>query len=100
DVASSRMIRIEISANIIQRTSPALAIVRIREGSTNLRRSDHQLAADGFATAQLSRIVTPSAGSHTYKASAQTLAGTVDVLADNDVTHGPAHILVEDIGAA
>lgn len=97
-VPANRMIRIEISVNIRQRTSPALAIVRIREGSTSLRRSDHQLAADDFATAQLSRILFPSPGQHTYKVSAQTSAGTVDVLADDNVTHGPAHILVTDLG--
>lgn len=99
DVAASRRIKITASVNIRQRTSAGIAIVRIKEGSTNLRRADNELAIDDFATAQVTRVIeSPSVGSHTYKLTALTTAGTVDINADDDVTHGPASILVEDIG--
>lgn len=80
-----------------QVTTAGLSIGHIRESTTTLNRDFLTVAASDFFTLYPVAILTPSAGSHTYKLSLETSAGTVET---EPVATGPAFILVEDIGPA
>jgi hypothetical protein len=85
---------------ILDATPPGRAIFSIYEGATELQRFiEFSADATGQRMAgQASVILTPSAGSHTYKLVALLAAGdTLDSEAD---TVWPAFIMVEDIGPA
>lgn len=100
DVPANRRIRITGHCGTQQQTSTGTVVARIKESTTNLGRFGlATLAANAFYLCDGSVVlVAPSAGSHTYKLALQTTAGTVDMLADSTTTHGPAYILVEDLG--
>lgn len=67
---------------------------RVQEGGTSLGRIiQNTPGAAGHLKGFV--IVTPSAGAHTYKLTANSNVGTVDMLAGADY---PASVLVEDIG--
>jgi hypothetical protein len=69
------------------------------EGATQLQSGDWIMRpANVSAKAVCSVILSPSAGSHTYKLTALRAAGTGNItMAANSLA--PAFILVEDIGA-
>lgn len=71
----------------------------IKEGTTTLQTAIHALStASAFESLHGSVVLTPSAGSHTYKLSGvrNSGTGTVNMTAAATI---PAFILVEDIGA-
>lgn len=78
-------------------------VVHIQEGATGLAGVQmfnlNSTAAHHF---YLSSIISPSAGSHTYKVTIERNvgAGTLTVQSDVGTNRGPSFILVEDIGAA
>lgn len=96
-VGTSRRIRISASAAVQQRTSAALAELDIYEGATRLQRFPTSIPAELYDVLTPSVVLTPTAGSHTYKLTMLTSSGTVDMLAAAD---WPAFILVEDLGPA
>lgn len=101
-VGANRRIKITGQGHVTPQTSVGTCVGRIKEGATNLGR---WAGADGgtpIGNSSLeigSAILTPSAGSHTYKLTLQKFTGgnTVDLTA---ATGLPAFILVEDIGSA
>lgn len=98
-VTASRRIRVTGYIPVQQQTNGRLVTAYVREGSTTL--NDYLLAIDGtaslFGTIPAAVVLTPSAGSHTYKLSLATSGDTVNMIA---ASGRPAFILVEDIGAA
>ena len=98
-VNSNRYIRVTGHITVLQNTGGAAAKARIREGSTTLQMfMDDSLATGERRTKEGSVILTPTAGSHTYKLSLETGANTIDMVAAS-ADPGPAFILVEDIGS-
>lgn len=69
----------------------------IRESSTQLNRAEINLSTSTHnQPGHVVHLLQPSAGSHTYKLSAQTNAGTVSMAGG---ATAPSFILVEDLGA-
>jgi hypothetical protein len=91
--------RYRISAycyNLSNTTAGAATSVLIREGSTTLQISQQTTPGANYGLAyNPSVVITPSAGSHTYKVSVDVSAGTATF---NAGATAPAYILVEDIG--
>lgn len=92
--------RIRISAQVgAQRTVvDGLNRLRIKEGATTLQLRDVPVrgALEGSIVHQADVVITPSAGSHTYKLSYERVTGSGTVNADASSTE-PGFILVEDI---
>ncbi len=92
-VAAGR--RIRISAGCRHSNSGANSnVLYIREGSTTLQTA----SLIGSTSTQFLNgavVITPTAGAHTYKLSAETGGGTMTMRASST---SPAFILVEDIG--
>lgn len=98
-VGASRRIEITIECGFTQGTAGGLVIFAIYEGATRLAAFYCTAVASAYTPAHRSVILTPSTGSHTYKAVISTSNNTVDLQADNGtVRGGPAFILVKDIG--
>ena len=78
-----------------------VAGVAIKEGATDLHRNEAVVVVSGTASVGCagSVVITPTAGSHTYKLAASRAAGTGNIQVTAAATY-PAHILVEDIGDA
>jgi hypothetical protein len=104
-VNTTRRIRISVSLQVAGE-SAALGDIFIREGSTSIKKSRYQFATgSGTCSVSMWTILTPSAGSHTYKVSAQRATGTVahNILASSGASatdFGPAELVIEDIGPA
>ena len=99
-MAAGRRIKITGKGNVNQVTSTGTIRGIIREGSTSLNDwmwANQPPGTPGDLMGMGEVILTPTAGSHTYKLSLQTSAGTTNLVAASD---RPAFILVEDIGAA
>jgi hypothetical protein len=96
-VATGRRIKISSLTWVRQNISAALVTVRIKEGATSLARSQITLATNDQTPLSPFIVLSPSAGSHTYKLTLATSANTVDLIA---ASGEPSLILVEDIGAA
>ena len=98
-VGSSR--RIRVSAYVTVRDSGSGSIttqVYLREGSTTLGQWQiGNLDALEFASGSPSVVLTPTAGSHTYKVSLSAGSNTVNMIASSGM---PAYLLIEDIGPA
>lgn len=95
-VGTGRRIRITGFIRWQQATSTSNPVIQIQEGATILADAVFVQAAAGWQgnfTAEV--VLTPSAGSHTYKLTLQTNAGSVSSFA---AATEPAFILVEDIG--
>ena len=76
---ASRRIRVTGHGTAVQRTAIGLPIGYIREGSTTLSEwLRNSLGINEQAASESSVIITPTAGSHTYKLSLNTTASTVD----------------------
>lgn len=98
-VGTGRRVKITGQARINNDGTAGTVLGYIRESSTVLNLfAVNSVIASGFTLAHGSHVLTPSAGSHTYKLSMEKAgAGTFTV--DADATY-PPFILVEDIGAA
>lgn len=92
--------RIKISAEIMASNDTATSgiILYIVEGSTFLQEIWMPETTAGWALTLIgSVILTPSAGSHTYKLQ-MARNGTIGTVTANATANSPAFILVEDIG--
>ncbi len=100
-VNTSRRIRITGHGRVGSTVATDRIICYIRESSTNMQvlRDDSPSATAQNPAFEGSVILTPSAGSHTYKVSVDrpTGTGTVTMYASGTA---PAFILVEDLGPA
>lgn len=99
-VAADR--RIRITGELLVESSVANDFIRmdIQEGATQLHTAQVRIGAAGtFEFLSKSVVLTPSAGSHTYKLTLQRASGTGLVQADGGASN-PNFILVEDIGPA
>lgn len=78
--------------------SPAVGVLRITDGA-NIQISESNMpgSAAVFTTWHVQAVVTPSAGSVTYKLRANVNSGTINVTASSTA---PVFIMVEDLGAA
>lgn len=94
-VVSGRRVKVTGFLTFTIGASASVAIIRIFEGATQLAECQVVLTGAGFATSSCIAVLTPSAGSHTYKLVATCNAGTVTSKASATT---PAFILVEDIG--
>lgn len=105
-VNPNRRIMISVSLQVDSQDSGALGDIFIREGSTSIKKTRYQFAAgSGTCSVALWTILTPSAGSHTYKVSAQRATGSTShkILASADASgggFGPAEMVILDIGPA
>lgn len=93
-VPAGRRIRISGQVQIQSATTAGTVLLRIKEGSTEILRSqeNYNTTAGNGKVLNIDAIVVPTAGSHTYNLSLQGTAGTIDSI--------PApfqFILVEDI---
>ena len=94
-VPAGRRIRVTGKADFAQTVATVSVVeLRIMEGATQLQRGKLGDPDPQSESAYADVILTPSAGTHTYKLMAVTDAGTVSMVAATDL---PAFILVEDI---
>lgn len=102
-ISSSRLLRISFRCrSTIAGTSTGVFTFRLKEGSTTLNEINNRLGStstSGEFVTTWTYVASPSAASHTYKATAQraTGTGTMDIQASSTA---PMQIIVEDIGAA
>jgi hypothetical protein len=103
-VAASRRIKVtgQITASVLGEANPAdEANLYIREGSTTLQIGGVSLASTSVGqVVHVEVILTPSAGSHTYKLSLDMSGQSTDAGRVEASATQPSFILVEDIGAA
>lgn len=98
-VPAGRRIRIKGSALLVGSTNGDGARLNLMEAGVGIQLADHDIEGSKQERTDVERILTPSAGTHTYvlNYARWTGTGTVQVLAD---THYPAYLLVEDITGA
>lgn len=96
-VGASRRIRVSAFVNISMQTAGARAIIRIQEGAGSLAVAWEDLLVGHFAPVNVSAVLTPSAGAHTYKVTASVTPGAT--ITSQAAANEPVYILVEDIGA-
>lgn len=98
-VGTSRRIRLSAQGILSRSVADGITIGRFKESTTELGRwgqhSPSALTEFGFSHG--AAILTPSAGSHTYKLTLQRFSGTGNVTLNASAT-SPAWLLVEDIG--
>lgn len=94
DVPSGARIRITGYAIFQQLSAGGLGFLLLKESSTLLNEDIESKLDTNYRTAKVMAVLTPSAGSHTYKLAAKTTAGTLTMEA---AATFPAWILVEDI---
>lgn len=97
-VGSSRRIRVEGRVLIASTVTGDIIGLGVNEGATSLA-SGQLYAATSATTLTAEVILTPTAGSHTYKLTAGRAAGSGTVGTTASST-APAYILVEDLGPA
>lgn len=100
EVPANRRIRVSGYGLLSADTANATFNLHIRESTTTLQRWTGRYekpTADILDQANIQAVLTPSQGSHTYKLSLETAAGTIDLTADST---RPAYIMVEDLGPA
>lgn len=97
-VGAGRRIRISCKGEFQDTSATDSVVVTINEGATQLQRAAQPVITAGFSTTTTPSVVlTPTAGSHTYKITCQRAAGTGTVQWNAQPTY-PSYILVEDIG--
>jgi hypothetical protein len=98
-VGTNRRIRVTAHGLFNRTVADGVSVARIKEGSTELGRfSQHSpSAATEFDLGEGSAILTPSAGSHTYKCTLQRVTGTGNAVM-SAAAGSPAWLLVEDLG--
>lgn len=97
-ILAGRRYRLSAICGLISTVSNDTAGLTIMEGATQLR-SGQVVCLGTFITTSPSVILTPSAGSHTYKLQVLRVTGTGTISTDASGTN-PVYILCEDIGAA
>lgn len=97
-VPSGRRLRIVTKLEVQSSVNNDYAAISIKEGATRLTAAAVNIgpAATNGSTNEVSVIVSPSAGTHTYKTTLERLAGTGSLTNAASATD-PSHILVEDI---
>jgi hypothetical protein len=96
-VPAGRRLRITGHAQIGNDATAGMAYGQIKEGSTALGRwAFDRLEASSWTISNGSIIVSPSAGTHTYKLTLEKWGGAGSIYLDAQ-TEFPAYILVEDI---
>lgn len=98
-VAAGRRIKITGQCVLSSSVTSDSAALLILEGVTTLQDANAQLGVTGQfgATCTAIVILTPTVGAHTYKLTAQRIAGSGNITMDASAPQ-PAFILVEDIG--
>lgn len=98
-VGTGRRIRVSAFAPHARTVADGVTRLRIKESTTTLTMADGHVraAGEGQIPLQAAVILTPSAGSHTYKLSLARDSGTGTV-GCTALSTNPAFILVEDIG--
>lgn len=96
-VGAGRRVKVTGYGRVNQQSTIAIPELRIWEGSTQLQLASSTVRAGEVAMLNPEVILTPSAGSHTYKLRLGTTSGTVDFFATSEQK---GFILVEDIGSA
>jgi hypothetical protein len=96
-VNTNRRIKVTGKIQVSSTVSTDSAILRIKEGATQLQQGRGNADNSGL-TIQVSAVLTPTAGSHTYKLSLERDGtGSATMQASSTV---PAFLLIEDIGPA
>lgn len=99
-VGSNRRIKITGHIRVNGSTTDNVAGLRIKESTTTLQLASTYNPGTSSHTTLIGQVVlTPSAGSHSYKLSLETLTGGGNVSLEASATN-PAYILVEDMGPA
>ena len=95
-VPAGRRIRITGQIQAQSATTSGTVLLRLKEGATVLQTSQENYNTIGGNGKYLdiSSVISPSAGTHTYKLSLQGTAGTID---STPGATNPAFILVEDV---
>lgn len=100
-VGPGRRLRVRVVGRVTHSNAGSRAVGRIKEGTTTLGLfADHHSHTNAqIAGVGGEAIITPTEGTHTYKATLQAVsgAGTVDLTASST---GPAVLEIEDLGAA
>lgn len=96
-VPASRRIRISGFVAMTVAATATNGNAFLMEGATQLQQAGALVNGAGFSDCAPVRVLTPSAGSHTYKLQAAANGGTINVKAGSD---HPNFILVEDLGPA
>lgn len=98
-VPASRRIRVTGSAFLSRTVADGATSLLIRESSTTLKNAGYLTTGAQFGAEEGSVVLTPSAGSHTYKLSLEQDSGTGSsgIIA---AATTPAFILVEDLGSS
>lgn len=95
-VPVGRRIRITGQIQVQSATTSGTVLLRAKEGATVLQTSQENYNTIGgngkYLTINV--VITPTAGTHTYKFSLQGTTGTIDLVPASTI---PAYILVEDI---
>lgn len=95
---AGRLWRITFFVVVQQVSSTGVHNITLADGSnTALAQPGASVGSGSFMTTGGSIIVTPSAGSNTYKLRAQTSAGTLSI---NQSSTAPNAIIIEDVGPA
>lgn len=100
-VPANRRLKVTVQGLLSRTVADGVTVGRIRVDGTEVNRwAQHSpSAATEFDNAVGHAIITPSAGSHTFKATLQRFSGTGNVTL-NAASTNPAFILVEDLGPA
>lgn len=93
-VPAGRRLRISLKTEV-RGTANDVYVYNIKEGATVLQRMTGRLPSASSETVNAAVIVTPTAGTHTYKASASLATGT-GIINGASTTY-PAYLLIEDI---
>jgi hypothetical protein len=95
-VVSGRRIEVRGYVRVAQNTSNGLNTLSIREGTTVLAQANESITAGSYHQYNMSVILQPTAGVHTYTLSLATTAGTTDLTSSGSTD--PAYVVAEDIG--
>jgi len=106
-VGTNRRIRVSCHVNLQYTTGGAadtIIFLHVKEGATYLGGQRWQFKSDTTLNQQQlfnpAVVLTPTAGSHTYKLSTVRNTGTLGTISTNANANFPAFILVEDLGPA
>lgn len=96
-VNTSRLIKVEGWIAVQQITSASTPIMRIKESTTQLQQTNLDINASSTGFLYGVTILSPSSGSHTYKLTLATGAGTVNTVHSSTI---PGILIVTDAGPA
>lgn len=96
-VGASRRIKVTSEVTVGATVTDDQAMLRIKEGATTLVEREGKVTSGRGKHIIATAWLTPTAGSHTYKASLQRVLGTGTLSAANALA--PSTLVVEDMGA-